>query len=115
MRSALGKGLNALISEDTVASVSATTSAASPATLPIEKIRANPKQPRRAFTEEALKDLTASIKQKGVLQPILVSPMEGGTFEIIAGERRWRAAQRAGLKEIPVVVKSGSETERFEM
>jgi ParB family chromosome partitioning protein len=115
MRSALGKGLNALISEDTVASVSATPIAVSPTTLPIEKIRANPKQPRRTFTEEALLDLAASIKQKGVLQPILVSPIEGGTFEIIAGERRWRAAQRAGLKEIPVIVKSGSETERFEM
>jgi ParB family chromosome partitioning protein len=114
MRSALGKGLNALISEDTVASVS-TASSKSASTLPIDKIRSNPKQPRRIFSEEALADLVASIKQKGILQPILVSSTEGGTYEIIAGERRWRAAQRAGLKEVPVVIKSGTEIERFEM
>jgi len=116
MRSALGKGLNALISEDTVASVSAVSSPSQAASvLPIERLRSNPKQPRRVFSEEALADLVASIKQKGILQPILVTPTEGGTYEIIAGERRWRAAQRAGLKEIPVVIKSGSEMERFEM
>jgi ParB family chromosome partitioning protein len=116
MRSALGKGLNALISEDTVASVSAASQAAKTAsTLPIDLIRSNPKQPRRAFAEAALADLVESVKEKGILQPILVSPTEGGTYEIIAGERRWRAAQRAGLKEIPVVIKSGSEGERFEM
>src|ERR1019366_9439283 len=57
----------------------------------------------------------ASIKQKGILQPIVVSPTEGGTYEIIAGERRFRAAERAGLKEIPVVIRSASEVERFEM
>src|ERR1035437_10561689 len=90
MRSALGKGLNALISEETVASVTAAAVAAVPVSvLPIDKIRSNPKQPRRTFSEEALADLVASIKQKGVLQPILVSPTEGGTYEIIAGERRW--------------------------
>jgi len=116
MRSALGKGLNALISDETVASVSAAVSAGQPlSVLPMEKIRSNPKQPRRTFSEEALADLVASIKQKGILQPILVAPTEGGTYEIIAGERRWRAAQRAGLKEIPVCIKSGSESERFEM
>jgi ParB family chromosome partitioning protein len=116
MRSALGKGLNALISEDTVASVAAAAPAVqSPSALPTEKIRANPKQPRRIFSEAALADLVASIKEKGILQPILVSPTEGGLYEIIAGERRWRAAQRAGLKEVPVTIKSGSESERFEM
>src|ERR1035441_1929817 len=116
MRSALGKGLNALISDETVASVSAAVSAGQPlSVLPMEKIRSNPKQPRRTFSEEALADLVASIKQKGILQPILVAPTEGGTYEIIAGERRWRAAQRAGLKEIPVCIKSGSESARFEM
>src|SRR5438093_11610020 len=116
MRSALGKGLEALISDDAIQSVSAApqTSAAANV-LPLEKIRPNPKQPRRAFSEESLKDLVASIKQKGILQPIVVSPTEGGTFEIVAGERRFRAAQRAGLTEVPVVVRSGSEVERFEM
>jgi ParB family transcriptional regulator, chromosome partitioning protein len=116
MRSALGKGLNALISEDTVASVAAAAPAAkAPSVLPIDKIRSNPKQPRRTFSEESLADLVASITQKGILQPILVAPTEGGTYEIIAGERRWRAAQRAGLTELPVVIKAGSESERFEM
>jgi len=116
MRSALGKGLNALISEDTVASVEAAAPAVkSPTVLPIDKIRPNPKQPRRTFSEAALEDLVASIKEKGILQPVLVSPTEGGTFEIIAGERRWRAAQKAGLKEVAVVIKSASESERFEM
>jgi len=116
MRSALGKGLNALISEDTLASVTAAAPGIkTPSVLPVDKIRANPKQPRRTFSEEALVDLVSSIQEKGILQPILVSPTEGGTYEIIAGERRWRAAQRAGLKEVPVVIKSGSESERFEM
>jgi ParB family chromosome partitioning protein len=116
MRSALGKGLNALISEETVASVSAAAPAAkAPTVLPIELIRSNPKQPRRTFSEASLADLVSSIREKGILQPILVSPTEGGTYEIIAGERRWRAAQQAGLKEVPVVIKSGTESERFEM
>ena len=116
MRSALGKGLNALLSEETVASVTAATASAAPVSvLSIDKIHSNPKQPRRTFSEEALADLVASIKAKGILQPVLVAPTEGGTYEIIAGERRWRAAQRAGLKEVPVVIKSGTEIERFEM
>jgi len=86
-----------------------------PTTLPIDKIRSNPKQPRKDFSDRALVELSESIKQKGVLQPIVVSPVEGGTYEIIAGERRWRASQMAGLKDIPVIVRQGSEVERFEM
>lgn len=116
MRSALGKGLDALISQDTVNSVAATPAKSVPtSTIAIAKIKANPKQPRRKFDEQALNDLAASIKEKGVLQPILVAALSDGNFEIIAGERRWRAAQRAGLKEIPAVVKNASETERFEL
>src|SRR5258706_6845908 len=115
MRSALGKGLDALISDDAVADVSAAAKASPVNSLPIEKIRPNPKQPRRTFGEESLSDLVASIKEKGILQPIVVSPTEGGTYEIIAGERRFRAAQRAGLKEVPVVVRTGTEVERFPM
>lgn len=113
MRSALGKGLGALISDDAVANVSSAPSNTN--SISIERIRPNPKQPRRTFVEESLVDLVASIKQKGILQPIVVSPTEGGTYEIIAGERRFRAAQRAGLKEIPVVIRTGNEVERFEM
>jgi ParB family chromosome partitioning protein len=116
MRSALGKGLDALISDDAVANVSAAAAKTlTPQSLPIDQIRPNPKQPRRAFVEESLADLAASVKQKGILQPIVVALTEGGTYEIIAGERRFRAAQRAGLTEVPVVIRSGSEVERFEM
>ena len=116
MRSALGKGLGALISDDAVASVAATANKDATVThLSVDLIRPNPKQPRRAFAEESLADLVSSVQQKGILQPIVVSPTEGGTYEIIAGERRFRAAQRAGLKEVPVVVRSGTEVERFEM
>src|SRR5512135_764938 len=122
MRSALGKGLDALISDEAVASVGAgplTKVGSAPAsnTVAIDRLRPNPRQPRRTFSEETLTDLVASIKEKGILQPILVAPTEGGTYEIIAGERRWRAAQRAGLKEVPVVVRTGSESEveRFEL
>ncbi len=116
MRSALGKGLDALMSDDAVADVSAPNSKPSAAsTLAVERIRPNPKQPRRTFSEQSLSDLVESIKQKGILQPIVVSPTESGVYEIIAGERRFRAAQRAGLTEVPVVVRTGSEVERFEM
>jgi ParB family chromosome partitioning protein len=116
MRPALGKGLDALISDDAVASVAAAAAKDTAVThLAVDLIRPNPKQPRRAFAEESLVDLVSSIQQKGILQPIVVSPTEGGTYEIIAGERRFRAAQRAGLKEVPVVIRSGSEVERFEM
>lgn len=118
MRSALGKGLNALISEETVASVAATpTSAiAGPALairVPITAVQPNPQQPRKLFSEDALKDLAASIQEHGILQPILVSQTADHAYEIIAGERRWRAAQQAGLNEIPVIIKGGSETEKF--
>ncbi len=115
MRSALGKGLEALISGDTAAAVAAIDKQVTISELPIERIRANPKQPRRAFNETALQELSASIKQRGVLQPILVTPTTNGEYEIIAGERRWRAAKRAGLTQIPAVVKSAPELERFQM
>ena len=116
MRSALGKGLDALISDEAVAHVStASAKPGVPNTLSIDLIRPNPKQPRRTFAEESLADLVASIKEKGILQPIVVSPTEGGTYEVIAGERRFRGAQRAGLKEVPVVIRTGTEVERFEM
>jgi ParB family chromosome partitioning protein len=118
MRSALGKGLEALISGETAAAVDSTSSterASSTAELPIKSVRPNPKQPRQAYTETTLAELAESIRQRGVLQPILVSPNSDGTYEIIAGERRWRAAQRAGLTTIPAVIKSGTENERFQL
>jgi len=119
MRSALGKGLGALISDETVASVSAAapsaSSAAEPTRLAIELIRANPKQPRHTFSEDSLNELADSIQEHGIIQPIIVAANGDGTYEIIAGERRWRAAQRIGLKEVPVVIRAGSETKRFQL
>jgi len=123
MRSALGKGLNALISEETAASVEAATHAGATGSplaqgimhVPVDRIRSNPKQPRRHFEEAALTELAQSIREKGIIQPILVFLTEGGDYEIIAGERRWRAAQQAGLQTIPAIVGGGSEAERFEL
>ncbi len=115
MRSALGKGLEALISGETAAAVASPEKPQAAAELPINQVKPNPKQPRQAYTESTLAELAESIKQRGVLQPILVTPSADGTYEIIAGERRWRAAQRAGLTTIPAVVKSAPENERFEM
>ena len=70
----------------------------------IERISANPSQPRRSFDPDALQDLAASIREHGILQPVLVRPRADGHFQIIAGERRWRAARLAGLREIPAIV-----------
>ena len=117
MRSALGKGLDALISQETVASVtSASARQVVPVnSLPINKIVPDAAQPRRHFAPEALQELADSIRQKGVLQPVLVSPLPDGNYQLIAGERRWRASKLAGLTEIPVVIKNLSETERFQI
>jgi ParB family chromosome partitioning protein len=72
--------------------------------MPIERIRSNPEQPRQHFDRETLADLAASIREHGVLQPILVRPWADGQYQIVAGERRWRASQLAGLAEIPVII-----------
>ena len=69
--------------------------------LPLELISANPTQPRKRFDEDALEQLAASLGERGVLQPVLVRPAAGGRYEIVAGERRWRAAQIAGLARSP--------------
>ena len=92
----LGKGLGALFSE--------TTEVQEPqgSTLPIQKLEPNPHQPRHDFDEEALAELADSIAQHGLIQPITVRPVENGYYQIIAGERRWRAARRANLTEVPV-------------
>jgi ParB family transcriptional regulator, chromosome partitioning protein len=105
-RGGLGKGLGALIPSD-VARSSAAGLAARPAIeeIPINQIDPNPYQPRNNFDEESLAGLTASIRELGVLQPILVRQMREDRYAIIAGERRWRAAKRAGLQFIPVIVR----------
>lgn len=83
-------------------------------TAPIEEVHPNRLQPRSHFDDAALNELAQSIREMGVLEPILVRNRNGGGFEIIAGERRWRAAQRAGLREVPVFVRELSEKEAFE-
>lgn len=83
--------------------------------LPIELIRPNPGQPRRHFDEEALVGLSESLRERGVLQPVLVRPVAGGTYELVAGERRWRAAQLAGLETIPAVVRAQDDDESLEL
>jgi ParB family chromosome partitioning protein len=105
-RGGLGKGLGALIPSD-VAPSSAAGLASRPAIeeVPINQIDPNPYQPRNSFDEESLAGLTASIRELGVLQPILVRKVRDDRYAIIAGERRWRAAKRAGLQFIPVIVR----------
>lgn len=81
----------------------------------IEKIFPNPNQPRQVFDKEPLEELAMSIMEKGIIQPLLVRKSEDDTFEIIAGERRWRAAQIAGLKEVPALIKDSTEQEVLEL
>ena len=81
---------------------------------PIEQIRPNKNQPRKRFTAEALEELAASIKAQGIIQPLVVTKRDGG-YEIIAGERRWRAAQRAGLREVPVVIRDVADEAVLEL
>jgi ParB family chromosome partitioning protein len=83
--------------------------------LPVDLIVPNPRQPRRRFEEEALRGLADSIRERGVVQPVLVRPLPGGTYELIAGERRWRAAQVAGLAQVPALVSPREDAEALEV
>lgn len=83
--------------------------------LPVKAIKPNPGQPRTRFSEEALQSLAASIEASGVVQPLIVRPAGRGSYEIIAGERRWRAAQIAGVEKVPVVVRDSDEADRLEV
>ncbi len=110
-RKRLGKGLGALLGEQAVGS------GAGPGVteVPVARISPNRFQPRHTFEPEALADLTASIAQKGVLQPLIVTPALDGRWELVSGERRWRAAQQAGLATVPVVVREVDERELLEI
>ncbi len=83
--------------------------------VPIEKLRANPNQPRRTFSTDQLDELAASVKEKGIIQPLIVRQINGSEYEIVAGERRWRAAQMAQLHDIPVIVRDFDDTEVLEV
>jgi ParB family chromosome partitioning protein len=82
--------------------------------LPVELIKPNPSQPRRRFDPDSMDVLVASIKASGMVQPLLVRPLADGSYELIAGERRWRAAQEVGLERVPAVVRESAETERLQ-
>jgi ParB family transcriptional regulator, chromosome partitioning protein len=83
--------------------------------LPVEAIRPNPKQPRTKFDPEALAGLASSIEESGVVQPLLVRPLRDGGYELIAGERRWRAARQAGLAKVPAIVRDSAQAERLQV
>src|SRR5688572_18837974 len=101
-RKGLGKGLDALIPGGKSTSTSVGTSGGVQQT-PVESIKRNPRQPRLKFNDEELNELAASIKEHGVIQPLIVTPNNDGTFVLIAGERRLQASQRAGLRTVPVI------------
>ena len=105
----LGKGLEALFADNN------TDETQGAVTLKIGEIEPNREQPRKRFEEEALTQLAESIRTHGVIQPLLVRPLAGGGYQLVAGERRWRAARMAGLTEVPVVVKDLSEQETMEI
>jgi len=112
-RKALGKGLGALLPTGGISA--STTGKRVFMQCPIEKIIPNRYQPRKVFDETALAELAGSVREKGVLQPLIVRSAGNDSFELIAGERRWRAAQKAGLKEVPVFLKEVSDRESLEI
>lgn len=109
-RKQLGRGLSALIGD-----VPAAGTGTADRTVPIEAIRPGRYQPRRSFDAEALDQLAESIRANGIIQPLLVRPAADGGFELIAGERRWRAAQRARLHDVPVVVRDMADAQALEI
>lgn len=108
---ALGRGLDALISTETVSTQGSSTINE----IAIEQIEANPNQPRREFDQEALQELATSIREIGIIQPITLRQVNDNRFQIIAGERRWRASQLAGLRAIPAYIRTISDESVMEM
>ena len=108
-RPGIGRGLAAILPE-----TPADAAAGELLELPVDLIKPNPNQPRTTFDEEALNALAASIEASGIVQPLLVRPLADGSYELVAGERRWRAAQRAGLEKVPAVARDQAEPERLQ-
>jgi ParB family chromosome partitioning protein len=107
-RRGIGRGLSAILPE------AEATTTGELRDLPVSLIKPNPSQPRTNFDEEALAALAASIEASGVVQPLLVRPLPDGSYELVAGERRWRAAQQAGVEKVPAVVRDQEEAERLQ-
>jgi ParB family transcriptional regulator, chromosome partitioning protein len=108
-RAGIGRGLAAILPE-----TPADAAAGELLELPVTLIKPNPNQPRTHFDPDALTALAASIEASGVVQPLLVRPLADGSYELVAGERRWRAAQQAGLEKVPAVVRDQAEPERLQ-
>lgn len=113
-RKGLGRGLSALMSDVNLRPESEGPRRAD-MRLPVERLRPNPLQPRKDFDPAALESLADSLRQKGVIQPLVVRPIANDQYEIVAGERRWRAAQIAQLHEVPVVIRDLDDTEVLEV
>ncbi|MCY4566035.1 MAG: ParB/RepB/Spo0J family partition protein [Gammaproteobacteria bacterium] len=101
----LGRGLGALLSPDPEPTPEASAEASGQTTVPLEEIHPGRHQPRRSFHEESLAELARSIKAQGMMQPVLLRPRPQGGYELVAGERRWRAAGLAGLRSVPALIK----------
>lgn len=114
-RRGLGRGLSALMADVVVDTAETTIDRGSVSTLPLETIHPNPDQPRKHFNEEDLNELADSLRQNGVIQPLIVRLMEDGVYQIVAGERRWRAAQLAQLHDVPVVVREFTDQQVLEV
>ena len=110
-RNALGRGLDSLISIGEVR----TDGGSAISEIDVDRIVPNPDQPRTTFSEESLEELAASIRELGIVQPLTLRLTDSGNYQIIAGERRWRAAARAGLKSVPAYVRTASDSEVTEM
>ena len=110
-RNALGRGLNSLISMGDIR----TDGSSAISEISLDLISPNPDQPRRNFDEEALEELSASIRELGIIQPLSLRKLDDGTYQIIAGERRWRASRMAGLTTVPAYVRTVSDVEITEM
>jgi len=114
-RSRLGRGLAALIGDVGGESQASERGSRNARKVPIEFLKPNPRNPRKLFSDGDLEELASSIRERGIIQPIVVRARGLDSYEIIAGERRWRAAQRAGLHEVPIVVLDVSDAEALEL
>ncbi len=110
----LGRGLAALIGDD-ASEESVVQDIRSLRHVPVELLHPNPNNPRKHFAEEDLESLAKSLRDKGLLQPLVVRPRPDGSFEIVAGERRWRASQRAGIHDVPVLIRELDDKETLEI
>lgn len=111
----LGRGLQSIIpSSKTAAPVRPSASSEKIWHIPVDEIRPNPHQPRRVFNDDEMGDLTESIREHGILQPIIVSELTNGAYELIAGERRWRASSQLGLATVPAIVRTVADHEKLE-